>query len=85
LLFNNKIDKKLFYHLYCHWLYGRNTFWFSNEHDMAEPCNNPYTVWAIKTGLEKHFLENSKKKQKFLKKMTSYVISKKKENIKRGI
>ena len=69
LLFNNKIDKKLFYNLYCHWLSARNTFWFSNAYDMAEPCNNPYTVWAIKTGLEKHFLENSKKKQKFLKKM----------------
>ena len=79
LLFNNKIDKKLFYNLYCHWLSARNTFWFSNAYDMAEPCNNPYTVWAIKTGLEKHFLENSKKKQKFLKKMTDYIVSRKKK------
>ena len=79
LLFYNKIDKKLFYNLYCHWLSARNTFWFSNAYDMAEPCNNPYTVWAIKTGLEKHFLENSKKKQKFLKKMTDYIISRKKK------
>ena len=44
---------------------------------MSGPGNHPYTVWAIKTGLKKGFLNNSKVKQKFLKQMTDYIISKK--------
>ena len=44
---------------------------------MSEPGNHPYTVWAIKTGLDKGFLNNPKRKQKFLKQMTDYIISKK--------
>lgn len=78
MLYKKKIDRKIFYHLYRAWLLSRDNFWTAKyNNDMSGPGNHPYTVWAIKTGLEKGFLNNSKGKQKFLKQMTDYIISKK--------
>ena len=77
MLYKNKIDTEIFYHLYRTWLLSRDNFWTDKYNDMSESGNHPYTVWAIKTGLEKEFLNNSKRKQKFLKQMTDYIISQK--------
>ena len=78
MLYKKKIDRKIFYHLYRAWLLSRDYFWTEKyNNDMSEPGNHPYTVWAIKTGLDKGFLNNPKRKQKFLKQMTDYIISKK--------
>lgn len=78
MLYKRKIDREIFYHLYRAWLLSRDKFWTEKYNDdMSRPGNHPYTVWAIKTGLEKGFLNNTKGKQKFLKQMTDYIISKK--------
>ena len=78
MLYKRKIDREIFYHLYRAWLLSRDKFWTEKYNDdMSGPGNHPYTVWAIKTGLEKGFLNNTKGKQKFLKQMTDYIISKK--------
>ena len=78
MLYKRKIDREIFYHLYRPWLLSRGNFWTEKyNNDMSGPGNHPYTVWAIKTGLEKGKLNNSKRKQKFLKQMTDYIISKK--------
>ena len=78
MLYKKKIDREIFYHLYSAWLSSRGKFWTEKyNNDMSGPGNHPYTVWAIKTGLEKGYLNNPKKKQKFLKQMTDYIISKK--------
>ena len=73
MLYKNKIDKEIFYHLYKHWLFSRNMFWIDNKNDMAKPGNNPYTVWAIKNGLGKGYLNNTKREQKFLKGISDYI------------
>lgn len=78
MLYKRKIDREIFYHLYRAWLLSRDKFWTEKYNDdMSGPGNHPYTVWAIKIGLEKGFLNNTKGKQKFLKQMTDYIISKK--------
>lgn len=78
MLYKRKIDREIFYHLYRAWLLSRDKFWTEKYNDdMSGSGNHPYTVWAIKTGLEKGFLNNTKGKQKFLKQMTDYIISKK--------
>ena len=78
MLYKKKIDRKIFYHLYRAWLLSRDNFWTEKyNNDMSGPGNHPYTVWAIKTGLEKGFLNNSKGKQKFLKQMTDYIVENK--------
>ncbi len=77
MLYKKKIDRKIFYHLYGAWLLSRDNFWTDKYNDMSEPGNHPYTVWAIKTGLEKGFLNNFKRKQKFLKQMTEYIVENK--------
>lgn len=78
MIYKKKIDKEIFYHLYKPWLFSRNMFWIDNKNDMAGPENNPYTIWAIKKGLEKKYLNNSKREQKFLKEMSDYVIERRK-------
>ena len=78
MLHKKKIDRELFYHLYKSWLLSRGRFWTEKyNNDMSGPGNHPYTVWAIKTGLEKGYLNNSKKKQRFLKQMSDYIVEKK--------
>lgn len=78
MLYKRKIDREIFYHLYRPWLLSRGKFWTEKyNNDMSGPGNHPYTVWAIKYGLKKGMLNNSKRKQKFLKSMNEYIMSKK--------
>lgn len=77
MLFKKKIDEEMFYHLYYRWLLSRKLFWTENKNTMPELGNNPYTAWAIKNGIEKGYLEISKKKQNFLKEMTDFITEKK--------
>ena len=78
MLYRKKIDREIFYHLYNKWLLSRSMFWTEKyNNDMSGPGNHPYTVWAIKKGFEEGMLNNSKEKQKFLKQMNDYIISKK--------
>lgn len=77
MLYKRKISKTVFFHLYSDWLLERQSEWITNRKDMLGAGNHPYTIWTIKTGLEKGQLNNSKHKQKFLKKMSDYIISKK--------
>ncbi len=74
MLFKKKIDKELFYHLYKRWLLSRKVFWIDRNIDVIEPCNNLYTVWAIKNGLENRYLNNTKTEQEFLKEMSDYIV-----------
>jgi hypothetical protein len=61
MLYKRKIDREIFYHLYRPWLLSRGNFWTEKyNNDMSGPGNHPYIVWAIKTGLEKGKLNNSK-------------------------
>ncbi len=78
MLYKKKIDREIFYHLYRAWLLSRSNFWTEKyNNDMSGSGNHPFTVWAIKKGLEKGQLINSKQKQKFLKEMTDYIVEKK--------
>lgn len=77
MLYKRKISRPVFFHLYSDWLLERQSEWITNRKDMLGAGNHPYTIWAIKTGLEKGQLNNSKHKQKFLKKMTDYVVERK--------
>ncbi len=78
MLYKRKIDREIFYHLYRPWLLSRGNFWTEKyNNDMSGPGNHPYTVWAIKYGFKKGMLNNSKRKQKFLKSMNEYIMAKK--------
>lgn len=78
MLYKRKINKIIFFHLYTDWLLERQRIWITDRKDMLGAGNHPYTIWAIKTGLEKGYLNNSKHKQKFIKEMTDYVVERKK-------
>lgn len=78
MLYKRKINKTSFFHLYSDWLLERQRIWITDRKDMLGAGNHPYTIWAIKMGLEKGYLNNSKHKQKFLKEITNYVVERKK-------
>ena len=77
MLYKKKINREFFYHLYSKCLLSRSIIWSDKNIDMSGPGNHLYTVWAIKIGFEKGYLNNSKHKQKFLKEMTDYIIERK--------
>lgn len=81
MLFKKKIDEEMFYHLYYRWLLSRKLFWTENKNYITESGNNPYTVWAIKNGIEKGYLKNSKKEQGFLKEMTDFIAKRRHINL----
>lgn len=77
MLFKKKINEEMFYHLYYRWLLSRKLFGTKDKIYMAELKNNPYTLWAIKNGIKKGYLNKLKNKQEFIKKITDYVVESK--------